>query len=201
MGIVIGLLSLRLLFNCGIEVLSKSLAIPVFFSMAIARLGCLLGGCCVGRTPPLPWGHIETAHLWPLWDIAALMLVVTFTALRKRRGYAVVHSPWGVYGVLRFGIEYLRDDLRPFIGLTTSQCLLLSLVTLAISVRVGIWIVGRACFLEDTGKRSSDLALASPGTSLPAPNGPRRLISTYLPIQGFLSNSAGKAHAENTANQ
>jgi phosphatidylglycerol---prolipoprotein diacylglyceryl transferase len=114
------------------------------------RQGCFAAGCCWGKPTTLPWGvkftelgHEITGvptdvHLHPtqLYESFAMLAVFLFLLwLYKRRAFTgqVILSYALLYSVIRFAIEFVRDDPRGDIlgltsltGLSTSQ--LISLV-------------------------------------------------------------------------
>lgn len=128
---------------------APGIAIGNFFG----RQGCFAAGCCWGKPTDLPWGvkftelgHEITGvptdvHLHPtqLYESFA-MLVVFFFLLwlhkRKRFDGQVLLFYAVLYSVIRFAIEFVRDDPRGDIfGLTTLTGLSTSQL---ISIVVGI---------------------------------------------------------------
>jgi phosphatidylglycerol:prolipoprotein diacylglycerol transferase len=129
---------------------APGIAIANFFG----RQGCFAAGCCWGKPTTLPWGvkfteagHQITgvptdAYLHPtqLYESFAMLLVFFFLLWlhrRKRFDGQVILAYALLYSVIRFAIEFVRDDprgdvfgLTSLTGLSTSQ--LISLV-------VGIW--------------------------------------------------------------
>ena len=112
---------------------APGIAIGNFFG----RQGCFAAGCCWGKPTTLPWGvkfselgHEITgvpidAHLHPtqLYESFAMLLVFFFLLwLHKRRKFSgqVVLVYALLYSVIRFSIEFVRDDPRgDILGLTT----------------------------------------------------------------------------------
>ena len=114
------------------------------------RQGCFAAGCCWGKPTTLPWGvkftdlgHQITgvptdAHLHPtqLYESFAMLIVFVFLLWlhkRKRFNGQVILAYALLYAVIRFAIEFVRDDprgdvfgLTSLTGLSTSQ--LISLV-------------------------------------------------------------------------
>ncbi|MCL4694923.1 MAG: prolipoprotein diacylglyceryl transferase [Candidatus Hydrogenedentes bacterium] len=90
-------------------------AIPaICIASAIARVSCLFQGCCPS-VPPAPLEHwLNPAYLWPCLDVAALSLVLVQVQSARAKW---IPTPAGlvtavylcVYGLLRFGMESLRD--------------------------------------------------------------------------------------------
>jgi phosphatidylglycerol---prolipoprotein diacylglyceryl transferase len=125
---------------------APGIAIGNFFG----RQGCFAAGCCWGQPTTLPWGvkfselghqitgvPIDT-HLHPtqLYESFAMLLAFLFLLwLHKRKTFngQVILAYAMLYSVIRFTIEFLRDDprgdvfgLTTLTGLSTSQ--LISLV-------------------------------------------------------------------------
>lgn len=128
---------------------APGIAIGSFFG----RQGCFAAGCCWGKPTDLPWGvkftelgHEITgvpidAHLHPtqLYESFAMLLVfVVLLWLHKRKRFdgQVVLFYGLLYSVVRFSIEFVRDDPRgDILGLTTLTGLSTSQL---ISIVVGI---------------------------------------------------------------
>lgn len=125
---------------------APGIAVANFFG----RQGCFAAGCCWGKPTTLPWGvkftelgHQITgvptdAHLHPtqLYESFAMLIVFIFLLWlhkRKRFNGQVILAYALLYAVIRFAIEFVRDDprgdvfgLTSLTGLSTSQ--LISLV-------------------------------------------------------------------------
>jgi phosphatidylglycerol:prolipoprotein diacylglycerol transferase len=115
------------------DAFAPGLAIGNFFG----RQGCFAAGCCWGEPTTLPWGvkftelgHQITGvpihtHLHPtqLYESFAMLLVFLFLLwLHKRKRFSgqVILSYALLYSVIRFAIEFVRDDPRgDILGLTT----------------------------------------------------------------------------------
>ena len=128
---------------------APGIAIGNFFG----RQGCFAAGCCWGKPTDLPWGvkfselgHEITgvptdAYLHPtqLYESFAMLLVFGFLLwLHKRKRFdgQVVLTYALLYAVIRFAIEFVRDDPRgDILGLTTLTGLSTSQL---ISIVVGI---------------------------------------------------------------
>lgn len=125
----------------------------IALGQSIGRLGCLSAGCCWGKPTNLPWGvrftelgHEitgvpidERLHPTQLYESVATLLLFFFLLWlhRKKRFSGQVILFYAVlYSVVRFLIEFLRDDPRGDIaGLTTMTGLSTSQM---ISLIVGI---------------------------------------------------------------
>lgn len=128
---------------------APGIAIGNFFG----RQGCFAAGCCWGKPTSLPWGvkfselgHEITgvptdAYLHPtqLYESFAMLLVFFFLLwLHKRKRFSgqVVLAYALLYSIIRFSIEFVRDDPRgDILGLTTLTGLSTSQL---ISIVVGI---------------------------------------------------------------
>lgn len=128
---------------------APGIAIGNFFG----RQGCFAAGCCWGKPTNLPWGvqfselgHEITGvptdvHLHPtqLYESFAMLLVFFFLLwLHKRKRFdgqvLLVYAL--LYSVIRFAIEFVRDDPRgDILGLTTLTGLSTSQL---ISIVIGI---------------------------------------------------------------
>lgn len=109
----------------------------IALGLGLGRQGCFAAGCCWGKPTALPWGvrftelgHEITgvpidANLHPtqLYESAAAFLIFFFLLwLHRRRRFdgQVILFFAVLYGILRFSVEFLRDDPRGDIaGLTT----------------------------------------------------------------------------------
>ena len=112
---------------------APGLAIGNFFG----RQGCFAAGCCWGKPTSLPWGvkftelgHQITGvptdvylHPTQLYESFAMLLVFLFLFwLHKRKRFSgqVILFYVLLYSIVRFAIEFVRDDPRGDIfGLTT----------------------------------------------------------------------------------
>jgi phosphatidylglycerol:prolipoprotein diacylglycerol transferase len=131
------------------DAFAPGLAIGNFFG----RQGCFAAGCCWGKPTTLPWGvkfsdlgHQITGvptdtHLHPtqLYESFAMLLVFFFLFwLHKRKRFSgqVILAYALLYSMIRFAIEFFRDDPRGDIfGLTTLTGLSTSQI---ISIVIGL---------------------------------------------------------------
>lgn len=143
--------------------LADYMFLAAFFWHAFGRFGCFLAGCCWGKPTSLPWGLAVTdprsmtpaellgvpLHPVQLYETAGILLLcaVLYRILRATEEGRVapglvIAGHFGGYGVLRFLLEYLRDDkLEAAAGLTQGQFLGLGLI--AASLAILAW--RRAC--------------------------------------------------------
>ena len=123
-----------------------SVALPL--GHAVGRLGCLAAGCCYGR--PAAWGivfpvlgdgipRIPTQLFEAAGGFAICLGLLLVPPPPPARHGRILGLFLVAYAILRFGIEFLRDDPRgSFVaGLSPSQWL--SVVGLAI----GAWLAAR----------------------------------------------------------
>ncbi len=138
---------------------APGIAIGNFFG----RQGCFAAGCCWGKPTSLPWGvkftelgHEITGvptdtylHPTQLYESFAMLIVFFFLLwLHKHRRFSgqVILSYALLYSVIRFGIEFLRDDprgdlfgLTTLSGLSTSQIISLIVGTGALVILIMRW--------------------------------------------------------------
>lgn len=155
---------------------APGIAIGNFFG----RQGCFAAGCCWGKPTTLPWGvqfselgheitgvPIDT-HLHPtqLYESFAMLLVFFFLLwLHKRRSFSgqVVLVYALLYSVIRFAIEFVRDDPRgDILGLTTLTGLSTSqMISLVVGITaIALLIIRRRPTLksrENTNSHSHNL--------------------------------------------
>ena len=137
---------------------APGIAVGNFFG----RQGCFAAGCCWGKPTTLPWGvkftelgheitgvPIDT-HLHPtqLYESFAMLLVFLFLVwLHKRKRFSgqVILAYALLYSVIRFAIEFVRDDprgdvfgLTSLTGLSTSQ-----LISLVVGIAALILLIVR----------------------------------------------------------
>ena len=141
------------------DLAGMTIPIGIFFG----RLGCFLGGCCFGKRTDASWGlsfpggspasesqwklglidhpHFESLPVHPtqLYESAGCLLIAALLIFwrwpRKRfNGELFLMFLWA-YAVLRFAIEFLRDDDRGIYGLlSTSQWIGLIIAVACVSV-------------------------------------------------------------------
>lgn len=127
------------------------------------RQGCFAAGCCWGKPTTLPWGvkftelgHEITGvptgiplHPTQLYESFAMLLVFFFLFwLHRHRRFQgqVILFYASLYSVIRFAIEFLRDDprgdlfgLTTLTGLSTSQLISLIVGTIALVLLIVRW--------------------------------------------------------------
>ena len=118
------------------------MAAPYFaLAYAIGRIGCFLNGCCYGKATAVPWGVVFPVvdglprHPTQLYSsVAALGLFVFLSRLYRRRRFPgqVFTCYLGGYAVVRFVIEFWRENLILWAGLTVGQVMALAAVLASI---------------------------------------------------------------------
>lgn len=126
------------------------LAVSVTAFHVLGRLGCLFTGCCYGY--PCSWGlwSIQAeSYRFPVVPVegAFTLAILVFLLLRVgRRGYTPDGRtlPWmlTIYGLCRFGSEFLRDNEKLFLGL--SNIALHALFMMAVGVGMLLWTARKA---------------------------------------------------------
>src|SRR5215217_6079247 len=125
---------------------APGIAIGNFFG----RQGCFAAGCCWGKPTSLPWGvkfselghqitgvpndtYLHPTQLYESFTMLLVFLFLLWLHKRKRFSGQVILAYALLYSIIRFAIEFVRDDPRGDIfglttmtGLSTSQ--LISLV-------------------------------------------------------------------------
>ena len=138
---------------------APGIAIGNFFG----RQGCFAAGCCWGKPTTLPWGvrftelgHEITGvptdaplHPTQLYESFAMLIVFFFLLwLHKRRRFTgqVILAYALLYSIIRFAIEFLRDDprgdlfgLTTLTGLSTSQIISVIVGTAALVLLIVRW--------------------------------------------------------------
>lgn len=127
-GALAGAMLAAFVLRCPALAVADAMAPAILAGGAVARLGCLFTGCCTGVTvAPEILGAFQPLHLWPLYDMAAL-LVTFFLVLRvEQRPNARPGTTLVVflvaYGMLRFAIEFGRLAPHPLGPFTSGQAM------------------------------------------------------------------------------
>ena len=137
---------------------APGIAVGNFFG----RQGCFAAGCCWGKPTTLPWGvkftqlgHEITGvptdtylHPTQLYESFAMLIVFLFLLWlhkHKRFNGQVILAYALLYSIIRFAIEFVRDDPRgDILGLTTLTGLSTSqMISLAVGVAALVLLVVR----------------------------------------------------------
>ena len=129
------------------DLFTPSTALGLFF----ARIGCFMAGCCYGKKTTLPWGvtfsdplslarlHLPL-HPTQLYEAGSGLVLFFFLIwMEKRKSYdgQIFWLFILLYSIVRFLIEFVRDDPRGFLPgtfLSTSQSIGIFLAILAVFV-------------------------------------------------------------------
>jgi len=126
------------------DIFAPSLAI----GQAVGRLGCLSAGCCYGQPSDLPWAvtflnsnslaplgiPLHPTQLYSSLGDFIIFLILLIISRRKKFDGQIFLLYVILYAILRFGLEFLRDDPR--------GPLLLNILTVSQFVSVILLIVG-----------------------------------------------------------
>jgi phosphatidylglycerol:prolipoprotein diacylglycerol transferase len=118
--------------------------------LGFGRIGCFLSGCCFGSPCHVPWavtypvGHLThgaLVHPTPLYEsigafaLAGLTIWLEKAFPNNHRGVASGVLLFG-YGLLRFGLEYLRGDKLMVATLSASQWMSIAGIAMGIGFLV-----------------------------------------------------------------
>lgn len=114
----------------------------------IGRIGCYVNGCCYGMATSSPLGvaaagvHRLPVQLFEAVFNVGLCLFLNYCFVRRGpKPGRILALYCGLYGLWRFGLEFLRADDRVFFaGLSAAQWVSLALMSLA----AGLWRVTRS---------------------------------------------------------
>jgi len=134
----------------------SDLAAPsAMIGLAVGRIGCFLNGCCYGRITPEGWPQglpfsvkyppqyfrslldLDWRYPSPLYESAATIVIFAILVIISRRAHKPGQVLWTMillYGIARFGLEFLRGDDRgtiPLLALSTSQAISLAGIIIA----------------------------------------------------------------------
>ena len=141
------------------DVCAPGIAIGNFFG----RQGCFAAGCCWGKPTSLPWGvqftergheitgvpieaHLHPTQLYESFSMLLVFFLLLWLNKRKRFDGQVILLYALLYSIIRFAIEFVRDDPRGDIlglttltGLSTSQLISLVVAAAALVILVIRW--------------------------------------------------------------
>ena len=119
--------------------------------LGFGRIGCFLSGCCFGSPCHVPWavsypvGHLThgmLVHPTPLYEslgafaLAGLTIGLEKAFPKNHRGVASGVLLFG-YGILRFGLEYLRGDKLMVATLSASQWMSIAGIAMGLGLLIG----------------------------------------------------------------
>lgn len=121
------------------------------------RIGCFLGGCCFGAPTDGPFGVVfpegsmpyefyggpTAVHPTQLYEAAALLLIFVILFFWGKKNAFPLYLI--LYGLARFGIEFLRADDRGFIpGIPLSPAQFISIVLIFLGEGILLYRVIKA---------------------------------------------------------
>jgi phosphatidylglycerol:prolipoprotein diacylglycerol transferase len=97
-------------------VMADSVALTLPLSLAVARVGCFLNGCCGGKPSGLPWavtfpGTSTPVHPTQLYEMVmdlALFGLLLSVRRRLKAGWSTFLLFLSGYGLVRFLVEFFR---------------------------------------------------------------------------------------------
>jgi len=121
-------------------------AVVLPFSIAIGRSGCWMSGCCLGLPTEGPLGvlGIDGVARYPavLYEIAFQVSAGLLLVLLLRRGRLFGHLfalYLVLYGIFRFGTEFIRETPTYLVGLSAYQFLALGMIVLGLVFAGSRW--------------------------------------------------------------
>ena len=154
---------------------APGIAIGNFFG----RQGCFAAGCCWGKPTTLPWGvkftelgheitgvptetYLHPTQLYESFAMLVVFLFLLWLYKRKRFSGQVILTYALLYSVIRFVIEFFRDDPRgDILGLTT-------LTGLSTSQLIGLVVAVSALLLLWVRRRRAQVAAKTDGLVAPS---------------------------------
>ncbi len=117
--------------NIAFWALMDAISPSFILGMAIGRMGCFLNGCCFGKVTSLPWGVVYSSAHIPLvrhpsqvyemlLDLAVFFLLLYWQGKKKFDG-EVLFLTLMMYSAVRFTVEFFREGLFFFWGLSLAQ--------------------------------------------------------------------------------
>lgn len=149
------------------DAFAPGVALGQFFG----RQGCFSAGCCWGKETHLPWGvhftqaghentgvpiyygdgsnlYLHPTQLYESFAMLAVFAILLFLHRKKRFNGQVLIGYMILYPIVRFTVEFFRDDprgdllgLTTLLGISTSQ--IISLLVAFFAVVFMIWRLGR----------------------------------------------------------
>jgi phosphatidylglycerol:prolipoprotein diacylglycerol transferase len=169
-GLIGGFLSVVFLvwyYKLAFWKVADAFAPGVALGQAFGRQGCFSAGCCWGKPTDLPWGvhftekgheytgvpiygpdggalHLHPTQLYESFLMLAVFGLLVFLHRHKKFDGQILITYGIIYSIIRFTIEFVRDDprgdllgLTTLTGLSTSQ--LVSLLVAAASIIFMVW--------------------------------------------------------------
>ncbi|MGE5372102.1 MAG: prolipoprotein diacylglyceryl transferase [Solirubrobacterales bacterium] len=131
--------------------LADIVAPGLMLAYGIGRIGCFLNGCCYGKPTEVGWGllfptaDIFYRHPTQLYEsAAAVLLFVILCRLYVKRTFdgQVLWAYVLLYAVERFSVEFLRENLVVWHGLTIAQ--VTAMIMALIAIPAYYWLRNRS---------------------------------------------------------
>jgi phosphatidylglycerol:prolipoprotein diacylglycerol transferase len=162
-GFLGGLLTLILLarfYKLPFWKVADALAPGLALGQAFGRQGCFAAGCCWGKPTNLPWGvhftelgnqytgvpiygetgsalHLHPTQLYESFTMLIVFGILVYLHKRKKFDGQILIAYGIIYSIVRFTIEFWRDDPRGEIfGVSTSQIISVIVAVAAIAFMV-----------------------------------------------------------------
>ena len=130
------------------------ITVPFILFHAIGRIGCFMAGCCYGMETTGPFGilfpdvpeagiyhHGQKVLPTQLFESSALFILALVLHFIKRRKFAIYTV---AYPIIRFMLEFLRDDNRgSYLGFLSPSQLISVIILVAVAVWFTVWLVKR----------------------------------------------------------
>ena len=146
-GGLIGALPGIMVAKCSFRSIEESVVPYLPLGHAIGRIGCVLAGCCHGFAYDGPLaiyyvnsisglsphqGYFPTQLLEAVLNVGVWALLMCIRSRKKRNGDLIL-AYIGIYGIVRFIVEFFRGDkIRGSVwGFSTSQWISIALVVIA----------------------------------------------------------------------
>ena len=164
---------------------ADALAPGVALGQAFGRQGCFSAGCCWGKPTTLPWGvhftelgheytgvpivgpdggdlHLHPTQLYESFIMLAVFGILVYLHRKKKFDGQILITYGIIYSIVRFSIEFIRDDPRgDLFGFTTATGLSTSQgVSLIVAIASVIFMIMRL--------RKVANATAVPSSELPS---------------------------------
>jgi phosphatidylglycerol---prolipoprotein diacylglyceryl transferase len=147
------------------DAFAPGIALGQFFG----RQGCFAAGCCWGKATTLPWGvtfsekahemtgvpvydytadaalHLHPTQLYESFAMLAVFALLYFLHGRKRFNGQILILYMVLYPLIRFTVEFFRDDPRgDLFGLTTATGLSTSqMISLLVAIGAAVFLIMR----------------------------------------------------------
>jgi phosphatidylglycerol:prolipoprotein diacylglycerol transferase len=118
---------------------------------ALGRIGCFLAGCCYGKETNVPWAvvfkdknssavlgvHLHPTQLYEAFGNFLIFIFLHFYSKKNPKSGHVVAAYFIAYAILRFIIEFFRNDPdrgSQYFGLSISQIVSICLLIIGVFI-------------------------------------------------------------------